>query len=103
MKRLLLILIGLSTLAAAECEPVKLEKWQFLDHNCKLFTHTWENGTHYIVKKKGDKIVAREAIDCKRAVLMQDGTWEYQSHLASAEFYCPYRLKDKYAKRSPVH
>ena len=97
------LLLICSTLAPAECDAVKLEKWQFLDQNCKLFTHVWENGTHYIIKKKGDKIVAREAIDCSRAVLMRDGTWEYQSHLAAAEFYCPHHLEDKYAKHKAVH
>lgn len=89
---LLCALLSLTTKGTCkECAAVRLDVGQFIDQSCHLFRMIRKDGQVTIVKEKGDKIVAREIIDCKRAVLDRDGTYEYKSHLANAHFYCPRR------------
>ena len=86
----------------AECQAIQLQRYEGLDHSCRLFRRVTRNGTVFYERlDKNRKVKAIEALDCSKAVL-EEGVLEYHLHVIDGRAYCWRHIQDhgrKYAER----
>ena len=86
-----------------ECSPIKLNRGEGIDWNCRLFRRVYRDGHLYIERLRPDRtVLAVEAVDCSKAVLVEGGWMEVPMHIIEGNIWCytPARRKHDRAKHS---